>query len=203
MTVQSRISKSLLAFLVAAGASTLVPRSAAAQIKQPGRHPHYSVELEPHLNLNWDRGWRARGTGVGPGFRASIPFVHNGPIPQINNNIGISFGVDWAYFGECDGQPNSANCHVNQFWFPVVAQWNFFLTPIISVFGEIGGAIVSQNYGYESGCALVNNADCRYSRLDLFQPLFYGGGRFLFSDSIGMVVRLGSPSVTIGATFLL
>jgi hypothetical protein len=187
---------------VSAGA--LGSRAAHGQmIKQPGNHPIYSVELEPHLVVQWDRGWHTRSAGAGPGFRASIPFVRNGPVPQINNNIGISFGVDWAYFSSCDGQPNSADCHVSELWFPVLAQWNFFFTPIVSAFGELGGAMVSRSFVYGRGCPQLNEADCNYSNFDVFQPVFYVGGRFLFAPTIGMVVRLGTPSMTIGADFLL
>ena len=41
------------------------------------------------------------------------------------------------------------------------------------------------------------------TNFDLFQPLFYGGARFQFSPKVGMIVRIGSPSLTIGANFLL
>jgi len=204
MTVQSRLANRLASSAICLGAVALFPRAALGQmIKQPGNHPIYSVELEPHLAIQWDRGWHTRGSGAGPGFRASIPFVRNGPIPQINNNIGISFGVDWAYFSGCDGQPNSADCHVSEFWFPVLAQWNFFFTPIVSAFGEVGGAMVSRRFAYGEGCPALNDADCRYSNFDIFQPVFYAGGRFLFAPTIGLVVRIGTPSLTIGADFLL
>lgn len=189
--------------LVCVATTVGVSRVASAQIKEPGRHPRYSVELEPHLAIEWDRGWKTRGAGVGPGFRASIPIVQNGPIPQINNSLAISFGVDWVYFSQCYGQPDSAKCSVSEFWFPVVAQWNFFFTPVISVFGEVGGALVSRRYGYNKGCPAIDAADCRYTNFSPFEPLFWGGARFLFSPSVGMVVRVGSPSLTLGADFLL
>lgn len=198
-----KVALALQVALVGIMASLALPRSARAQIKEPGRHPKYSVELEPHLVIEWDRGYKTRGAGVGPGFRASIPIVPNGPIPQINNSLAISFGVDWAYFSQCDGQPDSATCRVSEFWFPITAQWNFFFTPVISVFGEVGGALVSRRYGYDKGCPAIDAADCRYSNFTPFEPLFWGGGRFLFSPTVGMVVRVGSPSVTIGADFLL
>lgn len=203
MKFGDRIARALGIATACFGFALATSRPALAQIKEPGRHPQYSVELEPHLAIQWDRGWHTRGAGVGPGFRASIPFVKNGPIPQINNNIGISFGFDWAFFSACGGQPDSATCHVNELWFPIVAQWNFYFTPVISVFGEVGGAIVSRRFGYDDGCPAINRADCRYSNFDLFEPLFYGGGRFQFSPKIGMIVRIGSPSLTIGANFLL
>jgi hypothetical protein len=49
----------------------------------------------------------------------------------------------------------------------------------------------------------VVGVGCSGSTFDPFQPVFYAGGRFLFSKSVGMVVRIGTPSLTIGADFLL
>ncbi|MFZ5892121.1 MAG: hypothetical protein ACOY0T_13780 [Myxococcota bacterium] len=203
MKMDSRLGKCLGVLAACFGVLAASPSSAAAQIKEPGRHPMYSVELEPHLVIHWDRGWHTRGTGAGPGLRVSIPIVKSGPIPQINNSLAIGLGADWAYFSACDGQPNSASCHVSEFWFPVVAQWNFYFTPVISVFGEVGGALVSRRFGYDRGCPAIDAADCRYNTFDVFEPLFYGGGRFQFSQTVGMILRVGSPSFTIGANFLL
>ncbi|MEI9948895.1 MAG: hypothetical protein WDO74_07900 [Pseudomonadota bacterium] len=76
-----------------------LPALASAQIKQPGAHAHYSAELEPHLVVQWDEYAPCANAGFGPGFRATIPFLDNGPIPKINNNMGISFGLDWAHSG--------------------------------------------------------------------------------------------------------
>ena len=56
------------------------PAMASAQIKQPGAHQRYSVELEPHLVVQWSESCAS--DGFGPGFRATIPFLDNGPIPN-------------------------------------------------------------------------------------------------------------------------
>ena len=113
---------------------------ASAQIKAPGQHLAYSVELEPHLLMQFDRSWGARGVGYGPGFRATIPILQNGPIPKLNNSLGIGAGLDWSMFNDCDGKAESAECSVNQIWVPVVAQWNYFFTPeiIAEVCSELG-----------------------------------------------------------------
>jgi hypothetical protein len=42
-----------------------------------------------------------------------------------------------------------------------------------------------------------------YSEFDPILPVFYAGGRFLISDSIGIVARIGTPSISVGVTFLL
>src|SRR5260221_9162723 len=92
------------AFKVAPCVTALVllalPATARAQsiIKQPGNHPDYSFEIEPHLALQWaDRIYG--NDGFGPGVRFNIPFMHNGPIKTINNNIGITFGLDVTFGG--------------------------------------------------------------------------------------------------------
>jgi hypothetical protein len=190
----------------------LVAAPAHAQtsvIKQPGNHPNYAFELDPHLVAQYgDLPYTDAGVGVG--VRFSIPFVKNGPITTINNNIGISFGVDWAHFGSdniCNGRgaapffPNS--CSADEVWFPVTAQWNFFLTRVISVFGEAGLAAHYTSWGYEGPCQ-NGGGTCDYHthNLDLFEPVFWGGGRFLFGRMAGMTVRLGWPYISVGASIL-
>jgi hypothetical protein len=186
-----------------------LPARAQSIIKQPGNHPDYSLELDPHLVVQYaDLPYTSEGVGIG--MRFSIPFVKNGPITTINNNIGISFGFDWAHFGDdgiCHGygyQPYYPNqCHANQFWFPVAAQWNFFLTRVISVFGELGLSPHYTSWGYEGLC--TNGIDtCSYHthNLDFFEPVIWGGGRFLFSRTAGMTVRLGWPYISVGGSIL-
>jgi hypothetical protein len=192
--------------------------SAAGIVRQPGDHPHYSVELEPHLVWTW--GWLPylAHDGVGVGLRASIPLFHNGPIDTINNNMAISFGFDWAHSGAyCGpyGRPPPGyppgyvyyygydNCTANGYWFPVALQWNFFLTPVVSVFGEAGVALVHERWNQWVACP-AGAGPCEYgfSNTDV-HPVFWGGARFLFSDTLGVTVRLGAPSVSAGLTVLL
>lgn len=188
------------------------PRDAHAQsiIKQPGNHPHYSVELEPHLAFQWTERYGGD-DGIGPGMRVNIPFVHNGPIRQINNNMGISFGLDIT-FGDGDSScyagydPNvwGQDCNVTEFWLPVAMQWNFFLTKVISVFGEPGFAIAHRRWDYDYYCNGVGNPICDNDASDTdVEFVFWGGGRFMFSDTIGATVRIGYPTITAGINFLL
>ena len=69
-------------------------------IKRPGDHPHYSVELEPHLALAF-LAPTAGSNGVGIGGRATIPIVQNGFVKTINNSVGIGFGLDWVHYNGC------------------------------------------------------------------------------------------------------
>lgn len=151
---------------------TLGTQTAHAEnlIKQPGAHNQYKFEIEPHLFFRYDRG----ANGVGPGVRASIPFMHNGPIKTINNNIGISFGADLPFYN--GGSLLSL---------PVAFQWNFYFTDIISVLGEAG--LVSDIWLGNGGGFDV-------------APLFQGGGRFQFGK-VGVLVRIGYPGMSVGANF--
>src|ERR1700742_955133 len=75
--------------------------TARAQIKEPGNHPKYAVELEPHFLAHWDEPYWG-GDGIGVGLRASIPIIEDGPVTTINNSLAIGFGFDWAHFsGGC------------------------------------------------------------------------------------------------------
>jgi hypothetical protein len=187
---------------------------AATIIKQPGNHPDYAVELEPHLLLQWDRSPWYQEEGFGLGGRVSIPFLDNGPISTINNNMAIGFGLDWAHFsnahGWCwDGNPYAGwtnyGCTANSVWFPVVLQWNFFLTDVISVFGEPGLAIRHDWWSGYWPCPYSRNVACPYdnSETDFAWFVVWGGARFMFSENIGAVVRIGTPSLSAGITFLL
>jgi hypothetical protein len=179
--------------------------NAAPVIRRPGLHPAYSVELEPHLLLQWSQ-TRWGDEGFGPGLRVNIPFLDNGPIEKINNNMAIGFGLDWSTFNDVGAwcydprvrsELRAYDCDADAFWLPVVLQWNFFLTDIISVFGEPGFAIA--HYRWDSDYALYDYSD---SDTDL-RFVFWGGGRFLLGDTVSIVARIGSPYLSVGVSFLL
>src|SRR5471030_2885343 len=65
-------------------------------IKHPGDHPHYSVEVEPHLILGWGSGYGT--TGYGIGGRVSIPIVQDGFVKTINNSVAVGFGLDFLHY---------------------------------------------------------------------------------------------------------
>ena len=190
------------------------PALAAAQIKQPGAHPLYSAELEPHLVVEWNDYAPCANDAFGPGFRAAIPFLANGPIPRINNNMAIGFGLDWAHAGLNDncgvyrnGAYNGGTGFSADIWsIPVVVQWNFFLLPKISVFGEGGLVIQHRRYddGYYNGCTNGPNGFCRYTFTDTgVDASLSVGGRFLVTDSVGFLLRLGYPYLSAGVSILL
>ena len=201
-----------LACIAAALSVLLVSPGAEAQIKQPGAHARYSVELEPHANLWWrdhGRDYWDNGTGLGLGLRASVPLVHNGFIPSINNSVAIGFGLDWGRYSHLcwwkDDRNLSGDCANNQFLVPVVMQWNFFITKAFSVFGEPGLAVRHSRWSWPNGrCAGPNGPIvCDYSDSETaIEPVFFAGGR-LGNDSVSFTFRVGWPYASIGASFFL
>jgi hypothetical protein len=113
----------------------------------------------------------------GLGFRGSIEIVDNGFIPSINNTVAISFGADWADKGV---------------WLPVAMQWNFWLSRNWSVFGEPGLAF-RVGEGFDG-----KGPNHRFGWL-----AFWAGGRFHFTDTITLTIRLGRPTASVGVSFLL
>jgi hypothetical protein len=184
-------------------AVALPPRNARADtliIQHAGDHPRYVFEAEPHLVLGViEPPGYASGSGFGFGFRGSIPLMHNGPISKLNNSMAIGFGMDFVRFGRgdfCrDGGPLGEcrdigrNEGFNEFYFPVVLQWNFFLSRNWSVFGEPGLAL---NYHAWNGP----------NDLDVAPFVFYAGGRFHFADRIALTMRIGYPAFSVGCSFL-
>ena len=56
------------------------------------------------------------------------------------------------------------------------------------------------SYAPPGGCPFAYG--CSDSRTGAF-PYFEGGGRFLFGDSVGLLVRIGYPMLTVGVSILL
>lgn len=170
-------------------------------IQHPGDHPRYAFEAEPHLVLGFiEPPGYASGSGFGLGFRGSIPILHNGFIPKLNNSVAIGFGMDFARYGRGDfcrsGGPLQ-NCDnvvrqsgFNEFYFPVVLQWNFFLSRNWSVFGEPGVAL---NYHGWDGP----------NDVDINPFVVFIGGRFHFSERITLTMRIGYPAFSVGVSFFL
>jgi len=181
---------------------------AQSVIRQPGNHPDYAFEIEPHLAFQWMNRY-GTDSGFGPGARFNIPFMHNGPIKTINNNMGISFGLDITFGGDDYGCYAAGRryagyaCNVTEVWFPVAMQWNFFLTKVVSVFGEPGFAIAHRRWSHGPYCDGNPGPACDDGSNTSLQPIFAGGGRFMFSDKVGATVRLGFPMVTAGINILL
>ncbi|HEX9297592.1 MAG TPA: hypothetical protein VF881_17240 [Polyangiaceae bacterium] len=157
-------------------ALVLSTRSARAEhsiIKHPGQHPHYFLELEPHVLF----GWHKFGDGPGVGGRATISIIHNGFVSSINNSIGIGFGFDVDPIRTAD-----------RFLVPIVMQWNFWLSTHFSVCGE-PGAVIIFGEGRGDGTKV--------------QPAIFACGRFHIVEAIALTLRVGWPYASFGVSFLL
>jgi hypothetical protein len=194
---------------MAALAVCLGSRSASAAeemiIKRPGDHPVYSVEAEPHLALAFFFP-EAGTTGAGIGGRFTFPIVKNGFISGINNSVGIGLGLDWIHYNGCFHWSNPNACsNLETFWFPVVMQWNFWLSTHWSVFGEPGFALAYNAWG--SGCVdFVNNGQpvtCgpTPSHLSVDPFVLFVGGRYHFNETTSLTMRIGWPYASIGVSF--
>src|SRR5689334_8962080 len=169
--------------LLLGAALSLVAAPALADhsiIKQPGHHPKYTVEAEPHALLGlWGVPGAGDGIGIGAGFRASIPIVDNGFVSSINNSVAISFGLDWVhyeidnwggrYYRRRDVMRCTYDADFDSCWVAVTMQWNFFLSENSSVMSE-------------PGLGLRVNDDHYAHDVDL-DFVMYVGGRYHFGDS--------------------
>lgn len=197
----SRILASVVAVLALAAAPDARAQSI---IKNPGDHPQYSVELEPHGLLGW--GHLYRDNALGLGARLTIPIVDNGFVKTINNSVGISFGLDWLRYGGCyyydyRGRDRfDYGCGASFFLFPVAMQWNFWLTPKWSVFGE-PGLYVYHGVFDDDYCG--NLPGCGYPTRTSVDFAFYAGGRFHFNEKVSLTMRIGYPTISVGASFFL
>jgi hypothetical protein len=171
-------------------------------IKNPGDHPDYRVELEPHAALGW--GHLYRGNGFGLGLRLGIVIVQNGFIKSINNSVAISFGADWIRYGGCYYYDNrnryEYGCGASYFTFPVTMQWNFWLSTHWSVFGEPG--LYVYHGVYDDYCTGRNDRDCRYPTRGGVDLAIFVGGRYHFTETIALTMRIGYPTTSVGVSFL-
>lgn len=142
-------------------------------IKNPGDHPDYRFEAEPHGLIGFAGPFEQGRGDFGAGFRGTIIIVDNGFIKSINNSVGIGFGGDLFF-------------RHGTLFIPVVMQWNFWLSTHWSVF-------------FEPGIGFSPNA----FRGGVIHPTFYLGGRYHFNEKVSLTMRLGYPVSSIGASFFL
>jgi hypothetical protein len=208
-----------LAIIIAAVAAVaaIAPRAALADdtIKHPGDHPKYGVEIEPHLLWGWTHYTYLPSDGFGAGARFSIPLVDNGFVSTINNNVAISFGIDWLhysgvgcyyyYYGPGRGPyPCYAVGDVNYLFFPVAMQWNFFVAQKWSVFGEPGLAIYHGWFDYcaNAPAAPPGTPQCVNPTSTGVDFAFYLGGRYHFNEHVALTMRIGYPTFSFGVSFM-
>jgi hypothetical protein len=185
-----------LAFSLASGAH------AQSTIRVPGQRPAYAVELEPHVLVTpFGAPDHPSGDGYGLGVRGTIELSREGFIPNLDDSVGLGFGIDWVHYdglggrGYCLRYEHTAqgvpvcvetSAHSSSYVFiPLVMQWNFWLHRQWSAFGEPGLALFHRSGG-DFGVA----------------PVFSAGGRYHFNDTVALTLRLGYPSLSLGVSFL-
>jgi hypothetical protein len=159
-------------------AGALLSESANAEewfIKNPGDHPSYIFEAEPHGLVGFAGPFK-KDVNVGGGFRGTIVLLDNGFIKTINNSVGITFGADVFFLDK------------PTLFLPVAMQWNFWLSTHWSVFGEPGVAVAAKKFEFKD---------------DVFHPLVMLGGRFHFNDTVSLTLRAGYPGASVGVSFFL
>ena len=163
------------AALVATFVTTTSAHAEPTTIKNPGDHPDYVFEAEPHGLVGFAGPFRDNGNAhLGAGFRGTVVIVGNGFVKTINNSVGISFGAD--LYGD------------NTLFLPVAMQWNFWLSRHWSVFGEPGLGLALKSFEAKD---------------HPFHPILMAGGRYHFSDNVALTVRIGYPAISVGVSFLL
>jgi hypothetical protein len=187
---------SAVTVLAVAMAVTPAIASADATIKQPGDHPDYRVEIEPHGILGWPGFYNYDVYGVfgfGGGARFSLPLCKNCFIPRINNNVAISFGADFAFFplGNAFGYTPAF------LYLPVAMQWNFFVHKKWSVGPELGfSPVIGVFYDYNNCAGNCHNWGV--------YPLFEAVARYHFNDRVSLTLRGGFPEfLNVGVSFFL
>jgi hypothetical protein len=192
-----RAAFSIIVALMTVAALQRAAEAADNTIRQPGDHPNYVIEIEPHLDLAWFdyAGYAGIGStaGIGLGARFTIPLVKNGFVPSINNTVGIGFGGDWIYFGCSQG------CGLSTLYFPVVMQWNFYVAQRWSVFGEPG---FSLNYAFYNDSACGNGKTNCFGSNFFPGPVFEIGGRYHINEHFALTARIGYPDFTFGVSFM-
>jgi len=129
--------------------------------------------------------------------------VEHGFVPSINNNVAIGFGVDYLHYNGCNFRQNGVDygCGAGFLTFPVVMQWNFFLTEHWSVFGEPG--LFLYHGFFDTNYCDAKFKNCVYANTNGVDFAFYAGGRYHFNDKISLTMRIGYPTFSFGVSFFL
>jgi hypothetical protein len=203
-----QVALGIAALSASAGPLGSLEGRAAAQgtIERPLDRRPYVVEIEPHLLATpFNPPGSGTGAGLGAGVRASFEIVPEGFVRSINDSVAIGVGADFLHYqgngvvlpGVCTRfvpGPNGTNVCVevshtggssNYAFLPVTMQWNFWLTRQWSVFGEPGLML----YWFD------------YVTFGAF-PVLYLGGRFHITDAVTLTLRIGYPTLSLGASFL-
>ncbi|MDD9966567.1 MAG: hypothetical protein OXR73_10100 [Myxococcales bacterium] len=199
--ISRRRAGKLAALIAIVATATVQVGTAQADIKSPGAHTPYTTDIDLHLVWQWNQ--EVFDEGIGLGMRAYFNVLDNGPVPTINNSLAVGLGADLTF---SDGGCGPIDCDAFQVWVPFLVQWNFFFSESFSIFPEIGLALqyVNVDWGGENFADIPGiNFDYGYDDDDLdVELVLWLGGRYMFSRSVGMSLRIGHPSLLLGLTLL-
>lgn len=176
----------LASTLATASLAAPAPASAQVNIGTPHRGSR-PLQLDFHGGFTW---W---GFGAVAGARFGIPLVQNGFISSINNAFYLNFGADF-YFVRCRCGRGGRDEYWPGFGIPITGHWEFYFSETWSVFVEAGLNIYFHPRWLRGNGGFFD---------DDAGAWFIGavGARLHFSDSFGLVLRLGTPYASFGITF--
>lgn len=180
-----------LATLAGAAALFWPPLAHAADAPATGSGTTYAIELEPHLAFGWDNIYGS--SGVGAGMRLGVPVVQDLP-PNVTDNLALTAGADFLHYEGCYFRDR---CGANYLMFPATMQWNVFPVKRVGIFAEAGAFIYK---GFVDGC--TGGPGCERPSNFGLRPTLAFGGRFFVAEHVAVTVRIGYPTITLGASFL-
>jgi hypothetical protein len=147
------------------------PPPAEKSFVEKDEHTRYLLELEAHFVGETVTPNDHTGRGAGVGARVNVEILRKGLISGVNDSVGLGTGVDWL------------GTRGSHFLVPLVATWNFWLIPELSVF-------------VEPGANLLLGAGTQV------KPTVYVGARVRVWRRLNVTARVGLPDATLGASWL-
>jgi hypothetical protein len=109
--------------------------------------------------------------------------------------LAVGVGLDWAHTGRCRRGSVTYDCDADNFEVPLVVQWNFFFTDVISLLVELGLDVRYESWEDVNG--VTDDDD-----IEVF-PQFLIGPRFIVGKSVAIPIRIGWPYLSVGVSFLI
>jgi hypothetical protein len=131
------------------------------------------------------------GLPLGASVRYTIPILHDGFAPTINDSFSLELGGDVALFG----YGNGLNLLVD---IPVEAMWTLHLFPKFAAYLKVGLALEVRSGNY-----CWNNGVCTAGTGFVPVPIADVGFFYKFSEAVALRVELGYPWLKVGLAFSL